>query len=260
LGISYLPQLIIFGDQTYRDDTEIDTTTFLEKLRNSSSLPKTAAPPPALYTPIFSQYAGDTLIVITPSSDISGTYRSAEVAAQDFPEADIRIIDSRTVAGGLASIVLQAVRWVDRGIDPDTLVSCIQDLIKRERVYFMVDTLEFLHKGGRIGGAQALMGSILQVKPILTLKNGRTEPVESQRTKKRAMARFRELIISQAPSGAESYLSISHCNAEQEANDLAQDLSQALNISHIPIYLTPPAIVVHGGPGIISASFFTCPN
>jgi len=260
-NIPCLPQIIVFGSDSYRDDTEIDTPTFLSKLRSSSVLPKTAAPPPALYTPIYQQFIeqGDTIIVLTPSAAVSGTFRSAEVAAQDFPQADIRIIDTLTVAGGLGSLVLQAVEWANQGVDADTLVARVKDMASREKVYFLVDTLEYLYKGGRIGGAQALMGSILQVKPILTLKDGHTEPVETQRTKRRAQARVREMVIDQFPKGADGHLTVSHCGAEAEARCLAEELGLALQIpvENIPIYQVPPAIVVHGGPGILSVSFFT---
>jgi len=99
LGIAYIPQIIIFGDEAYRDDTEIDNVTFLQKLRSSPVLPKTAAPQPPLYTPIFEEYGkpGNTIIVICPSAEVSGTVRSATVAAQDFPGADIRILDTKTI-------------------------------------------------------------------------------------------------------------------------------------------------------------------
>lgn len=98
-----------------------------------------------------------------------GTNRSVEVAAQDFPDADIRLIDTRTIAGGPGSIVLMAHEWLREVTDPDILEARIRNLASRERVYFIVDTLEYLYNGGRVGGAQALFGSLLQVKPILTL-------------------------------------------------------------------------------------------
>jgi len=262
LGLVCLPQVIIFGDKSYRDDTEIDTTTFLSKLVSSPVLPKTAAPPPALYTPVYEQYAaqGDTMIVIAPSAQLSGTYRSAEVAAQDFPNADIRLVDVKTAGGGLGSIVLQAVEWVNQGIDADTLVRRIVDLASHERVYFLVDTLEYLHKGGRIGGAQALLGSILQVKPILTLVDGHIESVETQRTKKRALARLHELVMQDCQRGPITHMSVSHCKAEEDARALAGDLGLALNLKDIPIYYVPPAIVVHAGPGVLEISYFVWPK
>jgi len=257
-GIECLPQVIVFGDDSYRDDIEIDTATFLRKLQAASTLPKTAAPPPALYNPIFQKCIdrGDTMIVITPSADVSGTYRSAEVAAQDFPGADIRIIDSRTAAGGLGSIVLQADEWAKEGMPADELVEAVKEMSSRGRVFFLVDTLEYLRKGGRIGDAKALLGGILQVKPLLTMKDGRIEPVESQRTKKKAVARLKDLVYSECPHNNDGSISVSHCGAEEEARQLASELAIELKITDIPIYLVPPAIVVHAGPGVLAISFF----
>jgi len=262
LDIPYLPQIIIFGNDSYRDDSEIDTTTFLQKLRSSPTLPKTAAPPPALYNPIYQKYAdiGEEMIVITPSAELSGTYRSASLAANDFPQAKIHVIDSRTVAGGLGQFVLQAWEWAHQGFEIDALISHLSQMIPYNRTYFVVDTLEYLHKGGRIGGAQALFGSILQVKPILTLRDGHIDPVETQRTKKRALARMEELVMAECPKNQTARLAISQCDAMDEAMELVSYFKEKLGFSDIPIYEAPPAIVVHGGPKIISISYCTAMN
>ena len=260
LGLYYIPQIIIFGDKSYRDDTEIDNKIFLEKLRASTVLPKTAAPPPELYKPVFDEITGkgETAIVICPSAEVSGTVRSAEVAALDYPNADIRIIDTKTLGSGLASIVLQAQQWAQQGMDADTLVKNIKGMADRQRVYFLVDTLEYLHKGGRIGGAQALFGSLLQVKPILTLIDGKAQPVESQRTKNRALTRLIELVTTQYPQDKEGYLTIMHGDSLDEAHALVKILSQKLDLDEakVPIYDLPPAILVHAGPGVLAASFY----
>jgi DegV family protein with EDD domain len=258
LNIPYLPQIIIFGQDSYRDDTEIDTATFLKKLREFPTLPKTAAPPPALYTPIYKEEIekGNSIIVITPSSEVSGTARSATVAAEEFPGADIRIIDTRSIAAGLGSVVLQSLEWVKQGLDVDTVEAKIRDMASRERLFFIVDTLEYLQKGGRIGGAAALVGSLLQVKPILTIRNGRAEAVESQRTKKRAIARIKEIVENECPRSDDAWLSVSHCDAEDEAIALANDLKEMTGIQNIPIYELPPAIVVHAGPKVLEVSYF----
>ena len=110
LGIPVLPQIVIFGEESYRDDTELDTATFLKKLKASSTLPKTAAPPPALYNPIYKKLIanGDSVIVMAPSAKVSGTVRSAQVAAQDFPKADVRVVDTQVIAGNFATLVLLA--------------------------------------------------------------------------------------------------------------------------------------------------------
>lgn len=258
LNIPYIPQIIIFGQDSYRDDTEIDTATFLKKLRASAELPKTAAPPPALYTPIFKEEIekGNSILVITPSSEVSGTVRSATVAAEEFPGADIRIIDTRSIAAGLASVVLQALEWVKQGLDVDTVEANIRNMSSRERMYFVVDTLEYLQKGGRIGGAAALVGSLLQVKPILTFKNGQAEAFETQRTKKRAIARIKEIVEKECPRTEDAWLSVSHCDAEAEAMEMVNDLKQITGIQNIPVYELPPAIVVHVGPKVLEVSYF----
>jgi len=258
-GIVLMPQIIIFGEETYRDDTELDTQAFLQKLRTSPTLPKTAAPPPALFTPVFERLAaeGHTIICLHPSTELSGTVRSAVVASHDFPEADIRVIDTRTIAGPLATMALLSARWAREDVDADTIVDRVHDLMARQRVYFVVDTLEYLHKGGRIGGAKALLGSVLQIKPILTLKDGRVEPFEQQRTKRRALARLRELILAECPRSEEAHLCVMHADAEAEAQTLAADLGAELGLSDVPIYELPPAIVVHAGPGVLAAAFLT---
>ncbi len=258
LGVDFFPQIINFGDESYRDDTELDTATFLAKLKAASTLPKTAAPPPALYTPVFQKLteSGDSAVVICPSGEVSGTVRSATVAAQDFPNTDIRVIDTRTIATGLGSIVKQAVKWAADGLSTDEIVAKVENMASRERVYFMVDTLEHLYKGGRIGGAQMLFGSILQVKPILTLKNGRIEPVESQRTKRRALDRMKEIILAECPQSPEAHLTVMHGDNVDEALAFADELKQALGIPEIPIYLLPSAILVHAGPKVFGVSFF----
>jgi len=260
--IPVLPQIIIFGEETYRDDTEMDTRMFLQKLRASPTLPKTAAPPPALYNPIFEQLLAEgyrTIICLHPSSELSGTVRSALTAAQDFPGADIRVVDTRTVAAPLATVVLLAARWAREGVDADTIIARVQDTLARQRVYFVVDTLEYLHRGGRIGGAQALLGGLLQVKPILTLRDGRVEPFEQQRTQKRALARLRELVLGECPRTPESHLAVMHADAEATARELAADFSAQLGIPDIPIYELPPAIVTHAGPGVLAVSYFVAP-
>ncbi len=258
LGIYYLPQIIIFGDKSYRDDTEITTEEFLAKLAASPSLPKTAAPPPALYTPIFEEISKnkDIGIVICPSSKVSGTFRSAAVAAQDFPDADIRIVDTQVIGPALGTLVLKALEWAKQGEKPEVIVDRIVEMGKKVKIYFYVDTLEYLHKGGRIGTATALVGSLLQVKPILLFKDGQVNQFETQRTKKKALARIIDLVQAECPPTPESYLAILEADAMDDALELKNKFSGLLNIQDIQIADLPPAIIVHAGPGVLAASFF----
>lgn len=258
MGVDVIPQIIIFDDQPYRDDNEIDTPTFLSKLKEAKELPKTAAPPPALYEPIYRACAksGESIIIPTPSADLSGTFRSAEVANEAVPEADVHILDTRTIAGGLGILVKKAKQWADEGKSADKIIEDLQALQKRETVYFMVDTLEYLYKGGRIGNASYLIGSVLQMKPILGLVDGKVTAIEKQRTSAKALARLKELVLEDCPKGPESYITVSHCGGQERAEAFAKEMAEALGLDSIPIYVVPPAIVVHAGPGVITVSYF----
>jgi DegV family protein with EDD domain len=258
LGIPVVPQIVVFGEESYRDDREIDTATFLTKLKAAKQLPKTAAPPPQLYNPIFeqAQIERQSIIVVAPSGKVSGTVRSAEVAAQDFPKLYIQVVDSQTIAGNLASLVLLANKWAGEGKEAELIVAELNQWIPRGRIYFLVNTLEYLQKGGRIGGAKALMGEILQVKPILCLREGQVEPFEQQRTKKRALARLVEIVEEECPKNADAHLCVMQADAMEEGEALAGDLRARMNLTSIPIYELPPAIVVHGGPGVLAVGFF----
>ncbi len=258
LGIPLIPQIVCFGEDSYRDDTELDTAAFLQKLKAATELPKTAAPPPALYHPIFQKAfnAGEDVIVVAPSGKVSGTVRSAEVAAQDFPNLNVHVVDTQTIAGNLASLVLLAHEWACEGVKTDTILSRLNEWIPRGHIFFLVDTLEYLQKGGRIGGAKALLGEMLQIKPILCLKNGQVEPFEQQRTKRRALKRLLEVVDEECPKGMDAHLCVMQADAAQEAGLLAEDLKSRMGIKIIPIYELPPAIVTHGGPGVLGIGYF----
>ena len=258
LGIPMIPQFVIFGEDTYRDDTQLTTAGFLEKLRDSRILPKTAAPPPVLYNPIFEKAvkSGETVIVVAPTGKMSGTFRSAETARQDFPKADIRIIDTQTIAGCLGSLVLSAYDLNQKGKSSAEIERYLRSMIPRSRTYFVVDTLEYLQKGGRIGAAKALLGTILQVKPILQLKDGVAAPFEQERTKKRATGRLMEIACEQVANSPDAHLCVMHIDAVEEAQAVCAELKNRLNIPNIPIYILPPAIVVHAGPKALAVGFF----
>ena len=260
LGVYYIPQIIVIGEKTYRDDTEMDAREFLRQQKTSPILPKTAAPPPALYTPIYKELtdAGHTVIVLAPSAQVSGTVRGAQVAAQDFPGKDIRVVDTQLVAGGLGAVVIKAKEWADRGLEADEIIQRVLEMSSRHRIYFAVDTLEFLYKGGRIGAASALIGSILQMKPILTFREGHVEPFERQHTHRKAVARLCEVVLNECPTGPESMFNFMHGDAEEEARQIVAELAPKLLIpvASVPIYDLTPAILTHSGPGVLCASFF----
>jgi DegV family protein with EDD domain len=258
LGIALIPQIVVFGEQSFRDDTELDTAAFIKKLKASPQLPKTSAPPPQLYNPVFEQALkdGQEVVVVAPSARVSGTVRSAETAAQDFPTLRVQVVDTLTLAGNLASLVLLAGQWAAEGASAETIAGRIGEWARRGRIYFLVDTLEYLQKGGRIGGAQALLGELLQIKPILCLRDGQVEPFEQQRTRKRALARLVEIVEEQCPKDPAAHLCVMQAEAADQAGALAADLRSRTGIAEIPTYELPPAVVTHGGPGLLGVGFF----
>jgi DegV family protein with EDD domain len=257
--IPVIPQIINFGNKSYYEGVDIDNVTFMKMLKESRELPKTAAPPPELFIQEFTRLSqlGGTIFCIHPSSEVSGTVRSAEMAAQEFPDADIRIIDTRTIGSSLTTLVHLSAEWAFTGVDADTIELRLRKLIPRNRIYFLVDTLEYLLKGGRIGGATALLGSILKIKPILALIDGRVDQFEKERTQTRAVSRLITLVKNQAAKNGEAYISVMHAAVPDLANEFAATLCREFSLDNIPILDVPPAIVTHGGPGILAAAFFT---
>ena len=258
-SIPLVPQIVTFGEESYHDDKDLDTATFLRKLKASPTLPKTAAPEPACYYPIFegARKKKDSVIVVAPTSKASGTVRSAETAAQDFPDVDIRVVDTQTVSCNLGSLVLIADDMAKKGKSADEIVAKLNDMLPCGRLYFVVDTLEYLAKGGRIGGAKKLLAELLEIKPILQVKEGQIEPFEQQRTKKRALARLVETVSEACKGGDDAHLAVLQVEAEKEAQTLVEVLKSKVPVSNIPIYELPPAIVVHAGPRAMGVGFFT---
>jgi len=257
-GIPLVPQVVIFGEESYHDDKDLDTITFLKKLKSSVELPKTAAPEPQLYFPIFkaAQEKGESVIVVAPSAKVSGTVRSAETAAQDFPDLDVRVIDTQTISCNLGSLVLLASDMAEAGKSVDEIEARLNEMIPRGRIFFLVDTLEYLARGGRIGGARKLLAELLEIKPILTIREGQVEPFEQQRTRRRAISRLVEIVDEQCPITTEAHLSVIHVEADVDAWELMTVLKTRFGFTNIPIYELPPAIVVHGGPRTMGIGFF----
>lgn len=257
-GIPVIPQVVMFGEESYHDDRNFDTTVFLQKLKASPTLPKTAAPEPPLYYPIFEEAKrrGESVVVVAPTGKASGTVRSAQTAAQEFPGLDVRVVDTLTISCNLGSLVLVADDMAKAGASADEVVARLNDMIPRGRLYFLVDTLEYLAKGGRIGGAKKLLAELLEIKPILQVKDGQVESFEQQRTKKRALARLVEVAAEQCKGGDEAHLCVLQVEAEQEAEALVQELKARVPVSDIPVYRLPPAIVVHAGPKAMGVGFF----
>jgi DegV family protein with EDD domain len=259
LGIPLIPQIINFGEESFREGVDMSHAQFMERLKAGKELPKTAAPYPGDFITAFEKLVqtGESIVCIHPSADVSGTVRSAETARLSFPDADIRILDTRSIAGPLGTMVRAAHRLAEAGASADDIEALIREMMPRVRIYFMVDTLEFLRRGGRIGGAAALVGTLLQIKPILTFMNGKIDQFEKERTTRRALARIKELVATEAARGAAAHLSVMHTGEVEDANRIAAELCAAVGTDQVDILELAPAIVTHAGPGTLAIGFFT---
>ncbi len=256
--IPVIPQVVVFGTTSYREGVDLDIPGFLKQLKNARELPKTAAPAPEWFVEVFARLAptGDPILCIHPSAEVSGTVRSALTAAMEFPGADIRVIDTRLIASPVASLVELAAEWAAAGESADVIEGRLRSFMARGRIYFLVPSLEYLIKGGRIGGASGLIGTVLQIKPILTFSDGHVEPYERVRTHRQALARLRDIVLEQIARNGQGYLTVMHAGVEDAGQALADELRTALALPSVPLHEVPPAVIVHGGPGILGAGFF----
>ena len=201
-GITVLPCYVIIGDETYQDGVDISADRFYEQLATLPRLPTTSQPTPAdfqaVYTDLIGQ--GDQVVSIHVSGKLSGTLNSANQAkAAIGADAPVEVIDSQLASIPLALAVLDAARLIERGLEFESVAQQVRESLPLHDAYFMLDTLEYLQKGGRIGKAQAFLGSMLSVRPILRLQDGEVDPVERPRNRERARRRLVELVRALAP-------------------------------------------------------------
>ncbi len=270
-GIPMVPQYVHFGEETVRDSFEMSATEFYARQAAAAELPKTSAPPTGdfikLFTAILSEDPAATILCIHPSAEVSGTVRSAHPAAaqmaEQYPQADIRIIDTRTVSIGLGLMVWEAARMARDGASADDILSRLAYMRDHNTTFFVVDTLEYLAKGGRIGRASHLLGTLLDIKPILTLSDGTVASHSKARTRHRAVAQMREMVVAGAqasPGSGRLMLGVAHGICEDEAQELANALRAELNPDVFLFAEVGPAIGVHGGPRILAVCWAQVPE
>jgi len=256
--IPVIPQIISFGQDSYRECEEMDSAMFLARLLESDVLPQTAAPPPEWFHEPFRRFSadGEPILCIHPSAKVSGTVRSAMVAKQSFPDADIRVMDTLSLGGPLAWMVTRAAEWAEAGENADTILSRLEDMRARQRIHFTVDTLEYLQRGGRIGGAKALLGNLLNIRPILDWVDGQVEARTKERTRKRALRTIMRIAFEAAPRDRDPLFSLMHAAAPDVAEELANALREEFGHASLNVQDLVPAIVTHGGPGAIGLGYF----
>ena len=201
LGIRIVPLSVRFGDTEYIDRTTITATEFWSKCAASATLPETAAPSPGSFEETYRSLAAEgatAIVVIALSSDLSATMQSAELAARAVaPGIDVRIVDSRNASMGLGLTVLACAELAKTGASAEEVVARAQSVIPRTRVFAALDTLDNLKKGGRIGGAKAMLATVMSIKPLISITNGLVEEAGKQRTRSKALAHLVDILRNQ---------------------------------------------------------------
>ena len=254
--VRVVPLKVIFGDQTYLDGVDMTAEQFYARLATPGPFPRTSQPTPAEFEEVFRELGADggSIVCTTISADLSGTYASATQAQAALPELDIRVIDTRSVAVGHYAAVKAAVRVVEAGGDADQVEAAAVAVRGTEKVLFTVETLEYLRRGGRIGGARALLGSMLDIKPILEIRDGVIEPVGRVRTYPRAIDRLVEECKQAAATWGGAEVVIAHADRPQIAAELVERMRPLVS-SEPSLTVVGPVVGCHSGPGAIGVGF-----
>lgn len=254
-SIGVVPLSIRFGDEEFVDREELSVEDFYAKMASTGLLPETAAPSPGRFEQAFRGAAavGATAVVcINLSGELSATVQSARNAATAVAgDIDVRVIDSRSLTGGLGTMVLEAAEAARNGADADAIVAMIESMIPRTEIYGALDTLENLKKGGRIGSAKALVGSMLSVKPLIHIGDGAVEEAGKQRTRKRALEWMRDQLFA---AGNVEKLSILHGQAP-DIDQFLDMIAERYPRDQIRIGKIGAVIGTHGGPGVIGMCY-----
>ena len=253
-GITVVPLNVHFGDQVFRDHVDLTTDEFFRRLKASSQLPRTSQPSVGAFEEAYRTLleGGDEIVSVHLSSKVSGTFNSALMAAQSVGDGKVDVVDSLSTSMALGFMALEAADLARAGRDRQTVTECLRGLVAKARVICVVDTLTYLERGGRIGKARALLGSLLNVKPILQLKDGEVVPLGRARGRPQALNRLVELLER---DGKVSRLAIMHGAAKADAEQLRARV--ASTYPGVDIQLTEIGAVLgtHTGPGVIGFTY-----
>ncbi len=258
-NISIAPQVLIWGDQTYKDGVDIQSSEFFTRLKTTKVMPTTSQVAVISFQEIFQSLVdkGFEVLALLISSKLSGTVQSAMQARDlmNLARDKVHVVDSQSVAMALGFQALAVARAIEAGADVKEAIALAEKSHEYTGVFFAVDTLEFLHRGGRIGGAQRFLGTMLNMKPILAIQDGRVEGIERIRTKAKAHDRVLELTIEKVNNRTPVRLATLHANAAEDARILLTRAEQALNPVESILTEVSPTVGTHAGPGTVGLAF-----
>jgi DegV family protein with EDD domain len=261
LDIPVIPLWLIWDDERYRDGVDIDPQTFYRRLQERDTIPSTSQPSVGEFVDFYRRVAEEketnSIVGAYISSKISGTVASAEAAAAQVPELDVTVINSFSTSMGLGFVALAAAREAAAGGSVADVVAAAKAVQERLTVLFVVDTLEYLHKGGRIGGAKRFLGTMLNIKPLLYLNDGQVEAMGQVRTKRRAIMEMLEVAEERLHGEQMAEVAVIDVDDREESDTVVEMVSKRFDVS--TVYQTPvsPVIGTHAGPGTVGLGFYS---
>ncbi len=256
LNIQVIPLNVIFGEKTYKDGVDITSKAFFEMLPASSVHPSTSQPSPGEFVEFYEQVLKeyDSIISVHISSGLSGTHQSAKMARDMLPQADITVVDSRTASLGCGLAAIAGAEARNAGLNQEAILSAVKSVCEEQILLLTVETLEWLQRNGRIGKASALLGSLLNVHPILKVQDGQVAPHAKVRGKmSKVLSAMVEAGQEFVPAGSAVRLGIVHGNAPEEARVLADMIGKVYDVKSVIYNEIGPVIGVHVGPGALGA-------
>jgi fatty acid kinase fatty acid binding subunit len=256
-GIEIVPLSVRFGSQSYLSGVELSTDDFWTKLRSSADAPSTAAPSAGDFQTAYEKLVADGatgIVSVHLSSKLSATCQSAEVAAREIGNVPVEVVDTLAVSAGTGLMAVQAAERAASGAGAVEIAAELGELRSRVHLYGVIDTLEYLRRGGRIGGAAALLGTMLKVKPVISLEDGVVEPVDRVRTRAKALEHLAG-VVRQHADKLERFVVVSG-----EAPDTDQFLSMldgVVPVTRDDVWPFGPIVGAHAGPGVIGVCFTT---
>ncbi len=257
-SIRIIPLTFTWDGNTYRDGIDMGPDEFYTRLSQSSSFPTTSQTSVHAYEELFRSLIAEgkkQILVLPISSGISGSVFSAQQARTMFPEAEIEVLDTRLVSMALSFQVLAAARAAEQGASLQECKQVAEQAYQHIGVYFTVNTLEYLSKGGRIGSAKRLLGTALNIKPLLMIQDGKIELVQSVISKRKAVERMVQLVERDIDGRSPVHISVFHALAEQEAKELLERVSTQFNAVESILSHVSPVVGCHVGPGTISIAY-----
>ncbi len=258
-GIHVMPQTLIMGRRTWRDGVDIQPDAFYRLLRSSPDFPSTSQATAGEFEVLFREAAQGVagIVAVLVSGSLSGTINSALVAAANMPDVRIEVVDSRSASMQQGFIALAAGRTAAAGGDLEAVAGAARALVGRVYVFFVVDTLEYLHRGGRIGAATRLVGTMLNLKPVLELAGGVVQPVAKIRTRRKALDKLYELVAERVAPGDRLHMAVLHAAAPEEGEAVADEMEARFHPVEMIRCEGGPVIGAHVGPGTVGAAFYT---